>query len=74
MSAKTIACPDCGAQVVACDNRVYLDLPSVEWDGRHAGWTVMKLGGMEIASNGDPGFDGKAHTLHEHQPPESVFS
>jgi len=68
-----IGCPECGVQVVSCDNNIYLDYPSVPWDGRHAGWTIMNLGKMKIATNGDPGMNGMAHTLHEHQPPESVM-
>lgn len=69
-----VKCPECEADVVACDNNVYLDYPAVDWDGRHAGWTTMNLGGMQVASNGGPGFGGKAHTLHEHQPAESVMA
>jgi hypothetical protein len=53
---------------------VLLDYPAVPWDGRHAGWTIMNLGGMQIASNGDPGLGGLAHTLHEHQPQEGPLA
>jgi len=68
------ACPDCGKAVIKCDNNIFLDHPAEEWDGGHVGWTIMQLGGMNIASNGDPGLNGKAHRLHEHQPPESVMA
>lgn len=67
-------CPECGAEVVAADNDVYLDHPAVEWDGGRAQWTLMPLAGMTIATTGDPGFDGKAHTLHDHQPEGSVMA
>lgn len=69
----TIKCPECGAEVAECDNLIYLDVPSVEWDGGRAQWTIMMLGGMSIASAGDPDMVGKAHTLHEHQPEGSVM-
>lgn len=69
-----ISCPECGAQVIACDNLVYLNHPAEMWDGLHVGWTIMQLGGQNIASNGDPSPHGTAHRLHEHQPEESVFA
>jgi hypothetical protein len=61
-------CPDCGVDVAAADNSVYLDVPAVEWDGGRAQWTLMQFGGMVMATAGDPSPDGMAHTLHEHQP------
>lgn len=67
-------CPECAQEVVLCDNNVYLDHPAEEWDGGLVGWTIMNLGGNWIASNGDPGLDGKAHRLHEHQPAESAMA
>jgi len=68
--AGVIGCPECGAVVLECDNSVYLDIPAAEFDGGHRQWTVMKLGGMTVASAGDPSADGMAHTLHDHQPAE----
>lgn len=65
---KTIACPDCGVNVIEDDNRVYLDTPPVPWDGGRAQWTLMSMGVRVVASAGDPAPDGTAHTLHEHQP------
>lgn len=67
-------CEKCNVEVVLCDNNIYLDQPAEEWDGVHIGWTIMNFGGNWIASNGNPGSDGKAHRLHEHQPPESLMN
>lgn len=66
-------CPECAVAVAVCDNGVRLDVPSEPWSDDPLGpcWTIMQLGGMSLASVGGPGADGRAHRLHEHQPPET---
>lgn len=70
---QIISCPECNQQIVECDNKVRLDWPAVPWDGGHAQWTIMQLGGL-IATTGDPDPQGNAHTLHEHQPSDGPMS
>jgi hypothetical protein len=67
-------CPECGADVVECDNNVRLDYPAIVYDEARAQWTIMSLGGMKVASVGSPGMGGTGHALHEHQPPESAMA
>ena len=71
---KVIPCPECDASVVACDNNIYLDYPAVFYDRIAAPWTLMQFGGMVLATAGDPSLDGRGHSLHEHQPRESVMA
>jgi len=71
---KIIDCPDCGSEVVECDNNVYLDYPSVSYDEVKAPWTIMRFSSMGIASVGDPSLDGKGHSLHGHQPTGGVMA
>lgn len=63
-------CPECGAQVVTCDNAVRLDPEQVTYHPIDAPWTIMNLGPMQVASAGGPSVQGTGHALHEHQPPE----
>lgn len=69
-----IPCPECNAQVVECDNAVYLDYPAVPYDEARAQWTIMNMGPMQFAGVGDPPPSGMGHKLHEHQPEDSVMA
>lgn len=71
---NVIKCPECQAEVVACDNNTYLDYPSVSYNDYPACWTIMQLGRQSWASVGDPSIDGMGHILHEHQPEDSVMA
>lgn len=71
---KVAACPDCGSQVVECDNNVRLDYPAVLYDEYQAQWTLMPLGSQILASVGDPPPSGLGHRLHGHQPDKSVMA
>lgn len=70
---SVMECPEdgCEDRIVKCDNNVYLDFPAVPYDERDAGWTIMPLGPMHIASVGNPSPLGTGHSLHKHQPDES---
>ena len=68
---KIAACPECGVDVVQCDNSVFLDHPAVTYDEAKSPWTIMW---GNFASVGDPSPDGKGHALHEHQPQDSVMA
>lgn len=68
-------CPVCGADVIHCDNAVFLDYPAVAYDAIDAPWTLMRMGArMVFGSVGDPSPTGQGHTLHEHQPEGSVMA
>ena len=67
-------CPECGAVVVECDNNVLLDYPAIAYDEYRSQWTLMRLGSQTLASVGDAPPSGLGHTLHEHQPEESVMA
>jgi len=67
-------CPKCGIQIVECDNAVYLDYPARSYDEAKAPWTIIRFSTTGLASVGDPSPDGKGHSLHEHQPVESVMA
>lgn len=71
---KFIECPECSAQVVECDNAIYLDYPAVAYDEVGAPWTIMAFSTVRLASVGNPSPDGKGHKLHEHQPEDSVMT
>lgn len=71
---RIIDCPECKVEVVECDNNVYLDYPAVSYDEVKAPWTIMRLSSTYLASVGNPSMDGKGHSLHEHQPEESVMA
>jgi hypothetical protein len=72
MTVLERACPDCGERIAQCDNGVRLDVPAVAFDRDGACWTIMRLGHMDLAAaGGEPPPDGRGHTLHEHQPPET---
>ena len=71
---EIIQCPECKAEVVECDNNVYLDYPAVPYDEYKAQWTIMSFSTTRLASAGNPGLGGMGHSLHEHQPSESVMS
>lgn len=70
MSIQIGPCPECGKEVVGCDNAVWLDLPPVSYSSAPLGacWTLMHLGPMTLAAAGDASPEGTGHTLHEHQP------
>jgi hypothetical protein len=68
------ACPECGAEIVECQNAVRLDYPNVPYDERSAPWTLMRFGSGVLASVGDPGIGNMGHSLHEHQPKDSVMA
>lgn len=70
MAVEIVKCEECGVDVAKCDNAVLLDVPAVAYDSIPAPMTIMKLGGLDLASAGDPPPSGKGHALHEHQPPE----
>jgi hypothetical protein len=68
-------CPECGAEVVECQNAVRLDYPNVPYDEAKAPWTLMPFGpGRLFASVGNPGPGNMGHSLHEHQPEDSVMA
>jgi hypothetical protein len=67
-------CPECGKQVVECDNAVRLNYPSEPYDEAKAPWTLMTIGASAWGSVGSPSLDGKGHSLHEHQPEGSVMA
>jgi hypothetical protein len=69
-----IKCPECEAEVFECDNNVYLDYPAVPYDEQKAPWTIMSFSTIRLASVGNPGLGGTGHSLHEHQPAESVMA
>jgi hypothetical protein len=74
---RVVLCAECQATVVYADNGIYLDQPAVPWDGGRASWTLLPMGGSSTdvwATNGDADVHGLAHTLHEHQPPDSPFA
>lgn len=71
---KVQSCPECGAEVVECDNNVRLDYPAIAYDEYRAQWTLMRVGASAWASVGDPPPSGLGHALHEHQPEDSVMA
>ena len=71
---KVAKCPECEADVVECDNNVRLDYPAIAYDEVRSQWTLMVLGSQTLASVGDPPPSGLGHSLHEHQPEESVMA
>jgi hypothetical protein len=66
-------CQECGAPVIVTDNEIVLN-PATAWDEYKASWTLMSVASQVWATNGDPGMDGRGHSLHEHQIPGSVMS
>lgn len=72
MAAVRQPCPTCDAPIVVCDNAVWLDLAE-DYDEIRAQWSIMDLGGMHLASVGNPGIGNRGHHLHVHQPPEGVM-
>lgn len=68
---RTTRSPECGDEIVACDNGVYLDYPAVPFDSFEAQWTILNLGAQSWAAAGQASAEGLGHTLHEHQPPEA---
>lgn len=67
-------CPvkGCGAAILVCDNRVWLNAKPVEPGGPYDPLVmgVMQLGHMMVAAGGDID-GGSGHMMHEHQPPEA---
>lgn len=62
-------CPGCRAAILACDNGVWLDAKPAEETGPLV-MGVMQMGTFSMACSRDGG-GGSAHTMHEHQPPET---
>ena len=71
---RVAKCPECEAEVVECDNNVRLDYPAITYDEFQAQWTLMVIGSKTLASVGNPGMGGTGHSLHEHQPEDSVMA
>ncbi len=64
--SKVEPCPDCGKNVIVCDNNVRLDSPP----SQEGMWSMMKLAHMVVACSADESGVGSRHDLHDHQPPE----
>ena len=71
---KRTVCPECDAEVIECDNAVWLDYPAQSYDEIKAPWTIMPFAEGYLASVGNPSPLGTGHSLHEHQPAESVMA